>query len=211
MSMLPLRPRRVGLRTAAIALGTAALLALGATAALAHDPLTTTNAYVPANGAVIAGELPATILVNFQDTFRQAGNAADPSVPVARVLDAAGVDHVASAVQNPNNAKQLVITTTDRTTPGQYTVTWTITASDGHAVSNDGSDVSEEGSPLVFTVRTSGSAVAKTSTGAPTATSSSNTAIATTIGVVVVILIAAGAILFWFRRRRDNMSQESDS
>lgn len=210
MSILPLRTRGSGLRTAAIALGTAALLALGASAALAHDPLTTTNAYVPASGSVIAGELPATIFVNFQDTFRQAGNAADPSVPVARVLDAAGVDHVASAVQNPNNAKQLVITTSDRTTPDKYTVTWTITASDGHAVSNDGSDVAEEGSPLVFTVRTSGSAVAKTSTRAPTSTWSSITAIATTIGVVVV-LIAAGAVLFWFRRRRDNMSQESDS
>ena len=142
---------------------TAALLALGATAALAHDPLATANAYVPANGSVVDGALPATILVNFQDTFRQAGNAADPSVPVARVLDAAGTDHVATAVQNPNNAKQLVITTKNRTTPGKYTVTWTITASDGHAVSNDGSDVSEEGSPLVFTVHTSASAAAKAS------------------------------------------------
>jgi LPXTG-motif cell wall-anchored protein len=196
---------------AAIALGTAALLALGATAALAHDPLTVTNAYVPANGSVVQGALPATILVNFQDTFRQAGNAADPSVPVARVLDAAGVDHLATAVQNPNNAKQLVITTKDRMTPGRYTVTWTITASDGHAVSNDGSDVSEEGAPLVFTVRTSGSAAAKASAGTPASTSSSNTVLVTSIGVVVVVLIAAGAVLFWFRRRRDNMSRGSDS
>lgn len=202
MSNIALRPRLSRLRTAAIALGASALLALSATAALAHDPLATANAYVPANGSVVDGALPATILVNFQDTFRQAGNAADPSVPVARVLDAAGADHVATAVQNPNNAKQLVITTKNRTTAGKYTVTWTITASDGHAVSNDGSDVSEEGSPLVFTVHTS----ASTST-----TTSSNTVIAATVGVVIVILVAAGAVLFWFRRRRHNMSQESDS
>jgi methionine-rich copper-binding protein CopC len=211
MSIFNTRPRLSHARMAAIALGTATLLALGATAALAHDPLTVTNAYVPANGSVVQGALPATILVNFQDTFRQAGNAADPSVPVARVLDAAGVDHLATAVQNPNNAKQLVITTKDRTTPGKYTVTWTITASDGHAVSNDGSDVSEEGAPLVFTVRTSGSAAAKASAGTPASASSSNTVLVTSIGVVVVVLIAAGAVLFWFRRRRDNMSQGSDS
>ncbi len=202
MSNIAFRPRLSRLRTAAVALGTAVLLAFGATAALAHDPLATANAYVPANGSVVDGALPATILVNFQDTFRQAGDAADPSVPVARVLDPAGADHVATAVQNPNNAKQLVITTKNRTTAGKYTVTWTITASDGHAVSNDGSDVSEEGSPLVFTVHTSAST---------TTTSSSNTVIATTVGVIVVVVIAVGAILFWFRRRRDNMSQESNS
>jgi len=211
MSILNARPRLSRARIAAIALDTAALLALGATAALAHDPLTVTNAYVPANGSVVEGALPTTILVNFQDTFRQAGNAADPSVPVARVLDATGLDHVATAVQNPNNAKQLVITTKDRTTAGKYTVTWTITASDGHAVSNDGRDVSEEGAPLVFTVRTSGSAAAKASAGNPASTSSSNIALVTTISAVIVVLIAAGAVLFWFRRRRDTMSQDSDS
>jgi len=211
MSMFTVPPRLFRVRTAAIALGTAALLALGATAALAHDPLAVTNAYVPANGSVVTGALPATILVNFQDTFRQAGNAADPSVPVARVLDSSGADHVASAEQNPNNAKQLVITTKDRTTPGRYTVTWTITASDGHAVSNDGSDVSEEGSPLIFTVHGTSSAAPTASSATPAAKSSSNTVIATTIGVIVVVLIAAGAVLFWFRRRRDNLSQESDS
>ena len=210
MSNSALRPRLSRVRTAAVALVTAVFLAFGATAALAHDPLATANAYVPANGSVVDGALPATILVSFQDTFRQAGNAADPSVPVARVLDAAGADHAATAVQNPNNAKQLVITTKNRTTAGKYTVTWTITASDGHAVSNDGSDVSEEGSPLVFTVHTSASAAAKASTGTTT-TSSSNTVIATTVGVILVILIAAGAVLFWFRRQRDNLSKDSDS
>jgi LPXTG-motif cell wall-anchored protein len=210
MSHCSRRPRVSRLRTAAIAVGAAALLVLGATAALAHDPLATANAYVPANGSVVDDGLPATILVNFQDTFRQAGSAADPSVPAARVLDASGTDHVATALQNPNNAKQLVITTKNRTTPGKYTVTWTITASDGHAVSNDGSDVSEEGSPLVFTARTGASAAAKTSTN--TTTSSSTTVIATTVGVILVILIAAGGLLFWRRRRRrDNMSRESDA
>lgn len=209
MSKSALRPRLFRLRVAAIALGTAALLALGATAALAHDPLAATDAYVPANGSVVDGALPATILVNFQNPFRQAGSDTDPSVPVARVLDSSGTDHVATAVQNPNNAKQVVITTKDRTIPGRYTVTWTITASDGDVVSNNGSDVAEEGSPLVFTVRASASAAAKASTS--TTTSSSTTIIATTVGVVLVILIAAAAALFWFRRRRDNMSQGSDS
>jgi len=209
MLRLTVRPRPSRLRTTAIGLLAAALLALGSSVALAHDPLAATNAYVPANDTVVSGALPATILVNFQNTFRQAGSATDPSVAVAHVLDSSGVDHVASAVQNPNDAKQLVITTNDRTVPGKYTVTWTITASDGDVVSNNGSDVAEEGSPLVFTVRTSASAAAKASTS--TASSTSNTVIATTIGVILVILIGAGAVLFWFRRRRDNMSQESDS
>jgi len=209
MSKSDLRPRLVRLRAAGIALGTAALLALGATAALAHDPLAPTKAYVPANGSVVDGALPATILVNFQNPFRQAGSTTDPSVPVARVLDSSGTDHVAAAVQNPNDARQLVMTTKDRGVSGKYTVTWTITASDGDVVSNNGSDVAEEGSPLVFTVRTSGSAAAKASTSATTSTST--TVIATTVGVVLVALIAAAAVLFWFRRRRDNMSQGSDS
>lgn len=209
MSMLSSRPRLSRLRTTAIAFGTAALLALGATAAFAHDPLAATDSYFPANGSVVVGALPATVIVNFQNPFRQAGSDTDPSVPVAQVLDSSGADHVASAVQNPNDAKQLVITTKDRTTAGKYTVTWTITALDGDVVSNNGSDVAAEGSPLVFTVRTGASAAAKTSTTTPK--SSSNTVIATTIGVIIVILIAAGAVLFWFRRRRDNMSQESDS
>lgn len=202
-------PRPTRVRGTAIGLLAAAALLVGASVALAHDPLAATNAYVPANGTVVSGALPATILVNFQNTFRQAGSATDPTVPVARVLDASGTDHVASAVQNPNDAKQLVITTKDRTVPGTYTVTWTITASDGDVVSNNGSDVAEEGSPLIFTVRTSASAAAKASSSS--SSSSSNTVIATTVGVVLVVLIAGGAILFWFRRRRDNMSGESDS
>ena len=208
MSILTVRPRRSRLRTAAVALATVALLALGATVALAHDPLASANPYVPANDSVVSGALPATILVNFQDTFRQAGDVANPSVPVAHVRDSSGVDHVANAVQNPNNAKQLVITTKDRTVPGKYTVIWTITASDGHAVSNDGGDVSEEGSPLIFTVRAT-TAAAKAATS--TSTSTSTTVIAAAVGVILVILIGAGAVLFWFRRRRDNMSRESDS
>jgi methionine-rich copper-binding protein CopC len=209
MSILTARPRPSRVRAPAIALATAALVELGATVALAHDPLAAANPYVPADDAVVSGALPATILVNFQDTFRQAGDAADSSLPVARVLDTSGTDHLASATQSPNDAKQLVITTKDRTSPGKYTVTWTVTASDGHAVSNDGRDVSEAGSPLTFTVRASASTAAKAST--TTSKSTSSTVVATTIGVLVVILIAAGAVLFWFRRRRDNMSQESGS
>jgi methionine-rich copper-binding protein CopC len=211
MSILCVRPRLSRMRTAAIALAAAWLLALGATTALAHDPLAATNSYMPAGGSVVAGELPATIIVNFQNPFRQAGSATDANIPVASVLDSSGVNHIASAVQNPNDAKQLVLTTKHRTTPGKYTVTWTITAADGDVVSNNGGDVFEEGSPLVFTVGNSGRAAANASTPTPAAKSSSNTAIATTIGVVIVVLIAAGAVVFWFRRRHDNMSQESDS
>lgn len=197
--------------------GLAVLLTLGVGIAFAHDPLATTNAYVPANGSTVSGALPATILVNFQETFPKAGDAANPNTPVAKVVDAQGNDHVATAVQNPANAKQLVITTNNRNVLGTYTVTWTITASDGHAVSNDGTDTAEEGGPLRFTV------AAGTATGANTATSgqgtttssssssSTGTIVAAIVGVGIVILIGAGAILFWKRRRRDEFSQGSDS
>jgi LPXTG-motif cell wall-anchored protein len=200
-----------------IATGFAVLLTLGVGIALAHDPLATTNPYVPANGSTVSGELPATILVNFQDTFPKAGDAANASVPVARVMDAQGNDHVASAVQNPTNAKQLVITTNNRGIPGAYTVTWTITASDGHAVSNDGTDTSEEGGPLRFTVvATTPTDVSTTTASQGTSTSSSSssssgTVIAAVVGIAIVILIGAGAMLFWKRRRRDEFDQEQDS
>jgi len=199
-------------RLAAIATATAAILALTAGIAFAHDPLAVQGAYSPAPGSVVAGALPATIVVTFQDTFPKAGDATNPSVPVAQVIDSAGKDHVATAVQNPSNAKQLIITTNDRNVPGRYTVTWTITASDGHAVSNNGTDTAEEGGPLRFTVAAANT-TGSTSTTSTTSSSSSSsgTVIATVIGVAIVILIAVGAILFWVRRRRDEFDEESDS
>jgi LPXTG-motif cell wall-anchored protein len=198
--------------------GLAVLLTLGVGIAFAHDPLATTNAYVPASGSTVTGALPATILVNFQETFPKAGDVANASVPVAKVVDAYGNDHVATAVQNPANAKQLVITTNNRNVLGAYTVTWTITASDGHAVSNDGTDTSEEGGPLRFTVAAkTATDVATTSSGQGTSTTSSSsssttgTVIAAIVGIGLVLLIGAGALLFWKRRRRDEFSQGSDS
>jgi LPXTG-motif cell wall-anchored protein len=204
-------------RLAVAAIGLTVLLTLGVGLALAHDPLATTDPYVPANGSTVTGQLPATILVNFQETFPKAGDAANASVPVAKVIDAQGNDHVATAVQNPANAKQLVITTNDRSVLGKYTVTWTITASDGHAVSNDGTDTSEEGGPLRFTVVSGTATGTGTSTaGQGTTTSSSSssstaTAIAAVVGIALVLLIGGGALLFWKRRRRDEFDQGSDS
>jgi methionine-rich copper-binding protein CopC len=204
-----------GRRFTVIATATAAILALTAAIAFAHDPLATQGAYSPAPGAVVSGELPASIVVTFQDTFPKAGDVAHASVPVALVTDAAGTDHVASAGQNPSNAKQLVITTKDRSVPGPYKVTWTITASDGHAVSNNGSDTAEEGGPLRFTVADAGTSAAASTTSttstSSSSSSSSGTVIAAVVGVALVILIGAGAILFWVRRRRDEFDQESDS
>ena len=199
--------------------GLAVLLTLGVGIAFAHDPLATTNAYVPANGSTVSGALPATILVNFQKTVPKAGDAAtNPNIPVAQGRSTRRATTTSPrAVQNPANAKQLVITTNNRNVLGTYTVTWTITASDGHAVSNDGNDTAEEGGPLRFTV------AAGTATGANTATSgqgtttssssssSTGTIVAAIVGVGIVILIGAGAILFWKRRRRDEFSQGSDS
>ena len=218
MTALPLPRTRAGVRRfTVVATGLAILLTLGVGIALAHDPLATTSPYVPANGSTVSGELPASIVVNFQDTFPKAGDAAHPSVPVAKIIDAQGGDHVATAVQNPTNAKQLVITTNNRSVLGAYTVTWTITASDGHAVSNNGTDTAEEGGPLRFTVVSGTTPVGDTSTaakGTTTSSSSSSTTgsvIATIVGIGLVLLIGAGAILFWKRRRRDEFDQESDS
>jgi len=211
------RAHRSRLRAAATVAGAATLLAVGASVALAHDPLAATNAYIPANGSTVKGELPAEITVNFQNTFRQAGSDTDPNTPVAQVLDSSGADHVQSAEQNPNDAKQLLIYTHDRTTPGKYTVTWTITADDGDVVSNNGSDVSEEGAPLIFTVAsTAGSS--PTTTGTSTAGSTATTPATTTttksksrrgllvgVGVAVLALIAIGGVL-WTRRRKGGSS-----
>jgi LPXTG-motif cell wall-anchored protein len=202
----PWRARRL----ATIITAAAAMLALTAAVASAHDPLATQGAYAPTPGAIVSGALPATIVVTFQDTFPRAGDAAHPSTPAARVIDAAGADHVATAVQNPSNARQLIITTKNRNVAGRYAVTWTITASDGHAVSNDGTDTAEEGGPLRFTVASTTTA-ATTTTSSTSSSSSTGTVIAAIVGVGLVILIAAGAILFWVRRRRDEFDQESDS
>lgn len=206
----PRRARRVR-HTTALAAGTITLLTLGVGIATAHDPLAATNAYVPANGATVQGGLPAQILVNFQNTFRQAGSDTDSSVAPAHVLDTSGADHVASAVQNPANAKQLIITTDNRSVTGPYTVAWTITASDGDVVSNDGSDTAEEGGPLKFTVATASTTSAPTATAATTSSSSSSdtgTVIAAVVGVGIVVLVGVGAIFFWSRRRRDEFDQE---
>jgi methionine-rich copper-binding protein CopC len=209
------RARRSRLRISAAALGTAALLAVGASVALAHDPLAATNAYVPANGSVVTGALPPEIIVSFQNTFRLAGSDKDPSTPIAAVLDPNGTDHVASAEQNPNDAKQLLIYTNDRTVAGKYTVTWTITANDGDVVSNNGSDVSEEGAPLIFTVQNAAGS-SQTVSGTSTAGSTSSTPATTTaksrshraaivgIGVAVLAVIAVGAGLFWNKRRKND-------
>ncbi len=221
MTALPLSRTCGHVRRALVAAaGLAVLLTLGVGIAFAHDPLATSNAYVPANGSTVSGALPATILVNFQETFPKAGDAANSSTPIAKVIDAQGNDHVANAVQNQANAKQLVITTNNRSVQGAYTVTWTITASDGHAVSNDGTATADEGGPLRFTVvATTASFAATTTSGQGTSTSSSSsssssssgTVIAAIVGIGIVILFGAGAMLFWKRRRRDEFSQESDS
>ena len=211
MTALTPAPRRAGRvrRTAALVAGTVAMLTLDVGIATAHDPLAATNAYVPANGATVSGGLPAEILVNFQDTFPKAGDVANASVPVAQVIDASGANHVAAAFQNPSNAKQLVITTNNRHVDGRYTVTWTITASDGHAVSNNGSDTAEEGGPLRFTVAGASTPSSPIPTAA-TKSSSSNTGtvIAAVVGIGIVILVGAGALVFWSRRRRDEFDQE---
>ena len=109
------RPSRV--RRTVITLGTTALLAASATIAVAQPPLATIDSYFPANGSVVAGALPATIDVRFQDPFQQAGSARDPGVPAAGPRRV-GQGSVQSAIQSPTDARQLVITTTDRTTPG---------------------------------------------------------------------------------------------
>ncbi len=201
MSNFSRRPRRSRLRTAAIALGAAALLALSATAVLAHDPLATANAYVPANGSVVewrpAGDHPRQF---------------PGHVPPGRQRRGPERPRRAGARRRGRRPRR-----NRRAEPQQRQAT-----GDHHQEPHHGRQVHghldhhglRRPRGLERRERRVGGGLAAgvyRAHEATTTTSSSNTVIATTVGVIIVILIAAGAVLFWFRRRRDNMSQESDS
>ena len=103
-----------------IALTAAAVALIAAPAAVAHSGVRATS---PKAGAVVAS-LPANVTITFADRLLR--------VTRVQVLDAKGVDHVASARLDPRNATRVVVRTKSPVA-GSYKVLWKVQSEDGHS------------------------------------------------------------------------------
>jgi len=117
----------------AFAVCATAALALAAGPAFAHAQLLSeVPAAEDASGATAAA--PAAPVTELRLSFSEGLNAAFSKV---KVSDASGAAIDAAAALDPNDGKVLVVSFKQALPKGEYTVSWTAVAADGHKTQGD--------------------------------------------------------------------------